>query len=755
MIKTPLQYTHMLIEIGPKDRLTYFGTPMLAVSYDEKAHRLQYALDPTKEVRIRHEELYEAFKNDNAGIEYDFYSKSQTKLRLVVGDLLMKDFSDKKQLKARFKEWLILKYEEHCRVFDIPTGDELDVLLEEWTTEYLQLKDERDDNNKRVKKKRRLDSKKQTLDDNASPGIGAPSTRTFDRWINEYMSCGRDVRGLLPRNRGPGIINVKMDCPESVALWRLYVRSYMSRTRPSKVKALRDCVAAIHEENESREKANQNPDNEFRRFLTPPTKNQFLRLVDELDEHHVMAGRDGIDVARAYYKAKMNGFDVERPGAIVMFDTWNVDCMTLLTAGGLDLWHKLPEEIQELCKVQRVWIVAAVDVATRYVLGIQWTLSESSKAVVEALRLVMTDKSLISALSGAKTPWVGHCRPQAAYADNGPGYIAQATRDAFKASRIDYTNPPAGIANKRPHIESLFSQFAKETMSYFDARTFSNVVEKGKYKPQDFVSLTVAEFIRLFTRAICDIYHLTPSPKLNNASPHNAWRDKTQRYPVREIGYSEMRNVFGIIRKRSVNQEGVVVNGIPYNSERLQKFRRKFGQSKRFEIKFDPQNVHAISFRDPDAGWFPVSNRIGLDNSFSVEAYSELTKEIRAVNGESARATGPDLYRAINVMRKAGESARHRTGLSPFTPSAEDYVKLEKELTEGRILYDIEVPSIVPSDEDVIPHDDLFEGNIAGDFNSEQQDSGEEPVGVKDAGVQPEERQPSEKPEVESFYDAF
>jgi putative transposase len=184
-------------------------------------------------------------------------------------------------------------------------------------------------------------------------------------------------------------------------------------------------------------------------------------------------------------------------------------------------WLLLPDKFKTIMekasadKPQRLWVVAAVDAATGMPLAFVGTRKPCASAVVKALEMVMSDKTHISQLVGAKTPWTAKVRPENVFTDNGTPYIADVTRDAFLMSSVSLTRPPAGQAWKRPFIEALFKTFAKDLMSYFDGRTFSNVVERRDYDSVGDATLIIDEFMVVVLRWLCDVFVNTPSARLN------------------------------------------------------------------------------------------------------------------------------------------------------------------------------------------------------------------------------------------------
>lgn len=667
MIKAPLLPQCPRIQITHTDRFVYNGRPYVRVNANEDGYRFQLEADYNSELRLSASEVYTALYDDRASVHYDYHTKRQTKLRLVVGDRLLKDFSQKRQLVAHNREQLILAYEKHIREHEKKPKDvELEKLLAKWTWELTHPEEPSNSDGASKKPKKRCDYHMEVYPN--------PCVRTFKRHYKEYMSCGRDRRALLPRYHGPGQKGLKFKCAASQAIWLEFARGYIARTKPSRQFQWEQCVAKIEVENSNRQQGEL--------LLTPPTKKQFYALISKLDECDVMAGREGMESAKSYYKAKMHGFDVSKPGERVEFDDWCVDMMTVLT--GCGVWQELPLEFQLMLSKQRIWIVAAIDVATRYILAIKATTTPTSSAVSEALQMVMSDKTHISQLAGAKTDWVGHLRPQNVNSDNGANYISDETQEKFQLCQIHYMHPAAGHPQRRPFIESLFSTLANDFMAYFDGRTFSNVVEKGNYDAEKCASLTSYEFMKLFVRAICDVYHLRPTAKLNGNTPHNAWVEQTTKNEILAVpNKAEMRHIFGVKVTRKISAAGIEVAGIPYNSQKLQELRQKSGRKDDFVVKFHPHSVHAVSVKIEDK-WFSVPNTIGMDPSISLFEWNYYCEDLKKRNHHNVKPKLSDMYNAINSLRESGIAATMRAGLSPVFPSTKELQALEKQLSEGR-----------------------------------------------------------------------
>ena len=217
---------------------------------------------------------------------------------------------------------------------------------------------------------------------------------------------------------------------------------------------------------------------------------------------------------------------------------------------------------------------------------------------------------------------------------------------------------------------------------FFDGRTFGSVAEKGDYKPEEFVSLTADEFVRMFTYAVCDIYHNKPHASLGGNSPHNAWVRATQECRVRAVpSDEEMLHIFGVASKRLISDDGITSQAITYGSDELNVQRMRHGK-REFDIKTDTENVRWIAVKG-DEGWFTVENTVGIADDITLAEWIAARKEELAHNAAEAEDGMAAVYAAVNRLRRAGESATARAHLSPAIPDAKDYERMEREVMRG------------------------------------------------------------------------
>lgn len=647
-------FHHPIIEMGPTDRFTVNRINYVPVKSDESGYIIRHESDG-QETFMSHSDIHAKLMKNQASIRYGYNSVSEQKLRLIWGDETFEDLDQEKRALPNFREKLILRYEKECLKSgkQLPRSEsKLQPLLDLWAQEI---------NSGPVSQRRKRADRKTTA-------YSAPSVRQFNRDYAKYMECGRNPLSLAHRHHGPGK-RLFMSCPESMSVAHRAARRFLSRKRPNKAQCYLMYCAELYELNKTRAES-----------LHKVSRTKFESMINRFDAFETDASRYGEKWAIDKYARNLRTFNISAPGQRVEIDEVNFDLMTLLVETGI--YEGLPNSVKNRIPKTRIWFVAAIDVATRYVLALKATFNPTADAAIAALRMIMTDKREISNFVGATTPWVGMLRPTEVYSDNGSAFIADRTRSVLKAAKIGYTQPPAGDPGRRPFIEALFHSVGPMISQFFDGRTFGSVEEKGDYNAEEFASLTTDELVQLFIRAICDIYHNKPHASLGGQSPHNAWVGAVKEFPIKCVpSHEEMLHIFGVPAKRKISDNGITYQGITYGNEELNGLRRRYG-NKEFEIKTDPENVRWIAVKG-DQGWFTVENTIGLHIDVSLAEWASQRNEMLALNSAEAEQGIANLYEAVNNMRQVGENATVRAQLSASIPTAEEFERLNREVMRG------------------------------------------------------------------------
>lgn len=396
-----------------------------------------------------------------------------------------------------------------------------------------------------------------------------------------------------------------------------------------------------------------------------------------------MAAREGEEAALKHFRDVKGSFDVERPGAHIEIDEWKGDLITLLVKTGV--WAHLPDVfIEALPRTLRVCVTVAIDVATRYVLGLKITPNPSAEAIAGVLRMAMVDKTDLSRMVGAETDWSACVKPDLASMDNGAAEVSDHFITGAQSIGVTVVRQPAGDPARRPFIERLFGIVGPMITQFLDGRTFSSVAEKGDYDAEAHASVFMDEFARIIIFAICDIYHRKRHAGLGGNTPHNEWVEASNSFDIK-YPPSQLRMVaaFGYPTTATIQKNGIVVMGVTYRDERLNALRRRIGQ-KPIDVMYDPMYArHVLVKAKDETTYFAVENALGLDDTVSFHEWLAVLKEERDEIAEKTKEDLEVMYAGIRRLRRTGEAATARANLGERIPTAEDMERLNRDVVRG------------------------------------------------------------------------
>lgn len=735
----PNLFHHAIVNMSHRDRFTDDNVDWKPKKRDTDGWIFSNENNADDERFMSHGQIYTKLVGAAASIRYGYNEPENQRLRSIFGEKTFQDIGGKKRDLALFREKLIERYDEEWRTLGKKprwSNEMFQAKLRSWRkailAELLGLDDEDSDG--------RAD---QMIEVKA---FKTPSIKTFRRDYKRYHACGAQVLGIVHRHHGPGFHFRRVD-PDSIAFAHKEALEYMTPRKLSMAKVYQNYLSKLHEVNLTRG---------FK--LTKVTRSKFESIIARFDAFDKWDGRHGRSSALKHFSMAKSGINALSVGERIEIDFWNVDLMTLFTETGM--WSILPPAYQEAVMGKRIWFVAAIDVATRYVVVFRASLNPNAVSAAAAIRMIMSDKRHISDFVGAETPWIGMVHPRNLFSDNGKEFANDLVEELLRSAAIRFNRPKAGDPQARPFIESLFHSIGPMVASYFEGRTFGSIAEKGDYIPEQRISLQVDEMIRLFTFAICDIYHNKPHSGLGGASPHNAWIKAAQEHGIEfpSQDSKQMLHIFGTKFKRRIGEYGIPFMGIPYGNEELHRQRTKFGQMD-FEIKVDPENLQYIAVKG-DEGWFIVENRIGLGKDVSLPEWIVARATLRKQHASEAEAGLEAMYRAINRLRASGEAAALRANLTPRHLNAQHYEQLEAELFGAwEAIVSASTPALNPAF--ALPEDPLRSGAVSTstavpDYHSERERDArkkKKKAAAADQEVREAEHAPAETPD--DYYEEY
>lgn len=659
-------HSHSLISMGRTDRYREGERNYIPIFFDGRSYTLALEEDMARTMVISIDEVWQRLNSGQAEINYYHHSAPVQRTLAVHGDRTLNSLPPDVQRAARLREKLIHRYERACKdeKKKLPFSVKLQPLLDQWWKEGL------------VGANASLKNGRRRRTGQAIAEISnAPSWKTVKRDNDKYRASGRNPMVLVPLHHGPGSRTI-IPCRASELFHQKMAREYLSRLQPTATQVHLAYVAECNAENERR-LANGLP-----KLLTF-SLNKMKSAIRRFDAFEVMASREGEEAALKYFRDVKDNVDVERPGAQVEIDEWKGDLITLLVKTGC--WAHLPEEVADsLPEKLRISVTAVIDVATRYVLGLKVTPNPSSEAVASVLRMAMTDKTDLSRMVGAETPWSGFVKPDVASMDNGSAFLSDHFITGAQSIGITIVRQPAGDPARRPFIERLFGTIGPEITHYLDGRTFASVNEKGDYDAEAYASVFVDEFARMIVFAVCDIYHRKRHNGLGGNTPHNAWVEATNSIAIKyPPGPLRMIAAFGYPTTAAIQKDGIVILGVTYRDERLNAVRRRIGQTP-VEVMYDPTYARHVLVKPKDEkDWFAVENALGLDDTVSFHEWLAVLKRERDTIAEKTQEDLKVMDAGIRRMRMTGEAATLRANLGARIPTSKDMEELNRKVVRG------------------------------------------------------------------------
>ncbi|ASP20387.1 integrase core domain protein [Antarctobacter heliothermus] len=421
--------------------------------------------------------------------------------------------------------------------------------------------------------------------------------QTMWKWYWQWRVDGDS--GLFDKYRNCGKYNRYDDATDAFIVGVL--NTLWDQERPTVKSFVESVQAALGAENERRE-----------RLPVPAAKmkvvgyNYILTLIKEHAPLDHKIRKDGWD--KAYKDLHTLGVGTETSRALqrVEIDEYTVDLFVLMQSTGL--FDHLPQSIKDILgldgRARRITLSAAIDVHTRCFLALQIVPEGIESPLRHTVEMIYTDKNPIADAAGAKFGWPMAGAPETIVLDRGSAYVTDDAYDVLASLGITNLGAPAGKPWLKPFIERVFRTIHSDLLLRFSGRAFSNVVERGENDPAARATLTLEAFLIWLVRWTVDAYHTKFHSGLG-MSPNQAWKKATKECEPRSLSSDEMREAFGIRGRRKLNQSGLRVCHIDYQSDACMKTFLDSGAEYFDFLRWDG-DIGTISVRCNDGPWTTV-----------------------------------------------------------------------------------------------------------------------------------------------------
>lgn len=625
-----------------------------AFANTEAGHVLQAAHDPTVTCAFSHAEM--AVEAGKAGFRHDrhWYSTAAMKVRLRADVSGLSDLSYEERQKIMWKESFLLEFLRLEKRYpkSVTRGDDALKKVIKRINKILRLRSSQTADKGRRKRSGRV---KMFFD--------PPGTKALLKWIKLYQAADSDPLSLRENTHRSGNREERMT-DEQLALIAKHAPRFLSRNKPS-INGLRDAIKAeiVRDLNPEREKKGLPP-------IGVPSWGRLKAEVDEMSYFEKLAGREGPDEAMRRGAAYGEGvLDLGRALQEVEIDHWNVGLRTLLSKTGV--WTRLNRASRRKLKKVRMTLGVAICRRTHVIVGMILSRTASVEAAIRLIEMAVSDKTRFADAAGCITPYDIHGVPERILFDGGPAFNNGEMRAVLRDLKIDWDIPPGGLPHLRGMVERFFRKLDDQLIAWFEGRTFSDVVAKGDYDPDERAGTSVDELGRVLVRYVVDRHHNTPLVALAGATPREEYRDLTKKYGVWPApDAAKMRNVFGIGIKRVMDPGGIRFLNIRYRSRALHEHFLQAGPVEVF-CKVHPANLGAISVRIGNK-WFTVRGPKELDR-VDAETWIAAEASIRErMKTTEKTITGPIVAAAILDIERVAAKGREFAQIedSPMQRSA-------------------------------------------------------------------------------------
>lgn len=385
--------------------------------------------------------------------------------------------------------------------------------------------------------------------------------------------------------------------------------------------------------------------------IMPSSSSIARRVSDSFDAYEICKRKYGKKVADSRFRQWTPRDRAQLPLEVVEFDdkdtrVFAIDERTGLPAG-------------------RIFVTAGIDQATGVLLGS--SMSDQPRNTWSALN-ALANCALPKDLSG---PDWRHVRGDVPFGGTmGIALFDNALYNhaaALQAGAIEICNCAVAWATPyRPEEKSVIEDFNGRMDADFLSKLPGYLGPKGSkdriIEGLNAANVSLSEFKQCFNAWAYDVYCNTP--RASGFTPRQRWDEefcnRSSRFPtnVRNVIFAAMQRT-----KRRLRPEHVLLDGLIYQSPRIQLLRRRLGHNVEVEIRYHPDRLDQIYVLDPEQlDWFPLSS-----------ANPEYTRDLT-------------FYQHKLIRKKAREDGKHNPSIDVLVQGRNDLARLVTQLRSSKKL---------------------------------------------------------------------
>ncbi|HYC06253.1 MAG TPA: transposase [Azospirillaceae bacterium] len=258
--------------------------------------------------------------------------------------------------------------------------------------------------------------------------------------------------------------------------------------------------------------------------------------------------------------------------------------------------------------VARPILTLAIDEYSRCVLGFKLRLARpSTLSVALALHHAVFPKTLYCSRMGLSAAWPMYGKPKWLFTDNAAEFDSEGLKVGCEQHDIHHIFRPLDAPHFGGRIERLIGTLMGR-LRLIPGATMRNIAERGEeYDPERSAVYTIDEAERRIARMIAEVYHLDRHSTLKVA-PRDLWEfgilgdDTVPGRGLPEFPTNPERFLLDLlpVKKRTIQDYGIAVEGLKYNWPVLKGLRRKLA-GEQLNVRYNPDDVSRVWVWDPEA----------------------------------------------------------------------------------------------------------------------------------------------------------
>ena len=389
----------------------------------------------------------------------------------------------------------------------------------------------------------------------------------------------------------------------------------------------------------------------------PTIKTLRLRLSWLNQREHLAKRLGKKNAASRFDPVRRNSIRAEFPLAMVQIDHCIVDVIIV---------HD--ETREPLC---RMWVTLAIDVSTRVVTGVYFSLNYPSATSVGAcIAHSILPKEKYLEQCGVEMEWPVWGVMRTLHSDNGRDFHCERLEKPSLEYAIESQFRPVATPNFGGHIERLIGTFNQQ-MKMLPGWTNNKLQKNKEYDAEKTSAMQESEFIKWFLYEI-NAYHHTPHSGIGNETPMERYKKAylnpgdgiPRSLPTRRLDTERVHIDFLPELTRTVKRDGIEYGCRHYWAPVLQEFvgYRLPGESRnyKFRCKVDDRDVSFIFFyNEVNKRWYkvPVASLAAVPTTRSNFASEKKRLEKKL----ERKVAMEEVYRSISAGEKIVDEAIAKT----------------------------------------------------------------------------------------------